>query len=232
MNDERFFDLAMKVIASQATEAERAELDALLAREPESKAEFERLQADVRIAKVVLPVLSATEAVAGELPGYARGRLQAKVRQTLGRLAAEKEQGRALAAGWRWVLGLAVAAGAVLLVVLPIFRTANAPVIQLAMLDAVGVTRGSGTNDVLLLRETWRTAGLNSFTNAESLRAWEANWSDNQNDVKVIYDRATAEVRVMGKWRGKTFGKTFEVEPDLSATLKAAAAYITGQTQN
>ena len=35
MNDERFFDLAMKAIARQASDTQRAELDALLARHPE-----------------------------------------------------------------------------------------------------------------------------------------------------------------------------------------------------
>ena len=59
MNDERFFDLAMKVIARQAGDAERAELDALLAREPELRAEFARLQADARVAKDVLPLANA-----------------------------------------------------------------------------------------------------------------------------------------------------------------------------
>ena len=56
MNDQRFFDLAMKVIARQSTDAECAELDALLASQPELKREFERLQADARIAKEVLPL--------------------------------------------------------------------------------------------------------------------------------------------------------------------------------
>ena len=55
MNDEQFFDLAMKVIARQATEAECAELDALAARQPKLKAEFERLQADVRLAREAAP---------------------------------------------------------------------------------------------------------------------------------------------------------------------------------
>ncbi len=230
MNDQRFFDLAMKVIAGQATEAERAELDALLAREPESKAEFERLQADVRVVKETLPLVSATEGVVGELPAYARERLQTKVRQTLGRPAGEKEPEHTLAWGWRWVLGLATAA--VVLVVLPFFRAPTGPGIQLAMLDVAGATRGSGTNDVSLLRETWKTASLNSFTSADSLRAWETNWSDNQDAVKVIYDRAAAEVRVVGKWHGKTFGKTFPVGSDLSVVLKEATSYIAGQTQN
>ena len=97
MNDERFFDLAMKVIARQCTDAERAEFDALLARQPELKAEFERLQADVLTAKDALPLVNATAATAGELPAYARERLQTKVRQALGRPAAEQEPARSLA---------------------------------------------------------------------------------------------------------------------------------------
>ena len=63
MNDERFFDLAMKVIAKQCTDAERAEFEALLAGEPELKAEFECLQAEVAVAKEALPLVNATEMI-------------------------------------------------------------------------------------------------------------------------------------------------------------------------
>jgi hypothetical protein len=42
------------------------------------------------------------------------------------------------------VLGLAATAAVVLLVALPIFRTPNAPVIQVAMLDTAGAVRGFG----------------------------------------------------------------------------------------
>ena len=80
MNDQEFFDLALKVIAQQASEADRAELDTLVARQPELKAEFERLQADTRLAREVLPMVNATEATAPELPAWARGQLQTKVR--------------------------------------------------------------------------------------------------------------------------------------------------------
>ena len=51
MNDQRFFDLAMKVIARQANDAERADLDALLAREAELRAKFTRLEKDALVAK-------------------------------------------------------------------------------------------------------------------------------------------------------------------------------------
>src|SRR5437660_7797431 len=68
MNDQRFHDLAMKVLACQATEAERAELDSLLTGSLELKAEFERLRIDVRIGTELLPVVAATEANAPEFP--------------------------------------------------------------------------------------------------------------------------------------------------------------------
>jgi hypothetical protein len=207
MNDERFFDLAMKVIARQCTDAERAELDALLARAPELKTEFARLQAEVRVAKEVLPLVNATEATGGELPAYARGRLQTKVRQTLGRPAGAKEPDRSFAWGLRWWLGLAATAAVVVLVVLPGLRTSSGPVIQVAMLDLGGATRGSDTtNEVAALNQSWQGAKVDSFASADELRAWETNWpAIKQPSVKIIYDRAAGEVRVLGRWDGKNF---------------------------
>src|SRR3989442_420323 len=115
MNDERFFDLALKVIARQSTAAERAELESLFASQPELKAEFERLRAEAHLAKEVLPLAAAAESTAGELPGYARERLQTKVRQTLARSAGAKKKtnwrrrgGRALAPGTALVGGFLV----------------------------------------------------------------------------------------------------------------------------
>ena len=224
MNDERFFDLAMKVIARQCTDAERAELDALLARAPELKTEFARLQAEVRVAKEALPLVNATEATAGELPAYARERLQTKVRQTLSRPAGEKEPDRSFAWGLRWWLGLAATAAVVVLVVLPIFRAPNGPVIQLAMLDTAGGTRGVDTNEVLLLRKAWSTATLDTFTNVETLHEWEIKGKPDA--VKIIYDRAGAEVRVLGRWKGKVLEKTFLIDQSLATTLKQARDYI------
>ena len=63
MNDERFFELAMKGITGQATDSERVELDVLLGRESELKAKFARLQADVRFMRVMREVLRLVNAV-------------------------------------------------------------------------------------------------------------------------------------------------------------------------
>ena len=233
MNDERFFDLAMKAIARQADDAERSELEALLAREPELRAEFARLQADARITREALPLVKAMETTAGEFPTFARERLQTKVRQTLGRPEAPaKEPDRSIAWGWRWALGLAAAAAAVMLVVWPMSRAPNAPIIQLAMLDTAGVSRGAETSDVAALQAAWRDLTPRVFSTTGELEVWKKNWPDGRQTVaKIIYDRAAAELKVLGKHRGKSFEKTIPVEPDLAAALKEAKSFIAEQTR-
>jgi len=232
MNKERFFDLAMKVIARQSTDAERADLDAMLASQPDLRAEFARLEADARVAKDALPLMDAMAATAGELPAYARGRLQTKVRQTLGRPAVEKQPDRSFAWGLRWWLGLAAATAAVMLLVLPIFHAPNAPMIQLAMLESGG-TRGSATDEVALLKQTWQTTVVHSFSDAEALRVWETSPADErkQPTIKIIYDATAGEVRVLGRWKEKPLDKTFLVERDLATTLKLVKDYVAEQTK-
>src|SRR4030095_638588 len=146
-----------KGIAHQATDAERAELDGMLAREPKLRGGLTPLETDAQVAKDALPVVTACNASTGEFPDYARGRLQTVVRQTLGR--PESSTGEPSSSpnwGWRWVLlGLATVTAVVALVALPIVRTLNTPVIQLAMLDTIGGTRGAATNEVQSLGQKW-----------------------------------------------------------------------------
>jgi anti-sigma factor RsiW len=226
MNDEQFFDLAMKVIARQSTDAERAELDALLAREPQRSAEFAQLQAYVRVAKGALPLVAATQATAGELPAYARGRLQTKVRQTLGgHRPPLQEKASEFAWGWRRIFGVVAATVVVVLVVLPMFRAPSAPTIQVAMLDGAGAVRGASEDAAALLKQAWQTTTVHSFANASDVQDW-LNEEADAATVKVIYDPAAGEVRVLGKWNGKVLNKTFLVERDLAATVTQVKDYI------
>jgi hypothetical protein len=211
-------------------------LDALVGRQPELKAVFERLQADVRLAREVLPLASATQATAPELPAYARGRLQTKVRETLGRpsvtgKAPEEDASEALWK-WRWVLGLAAATAVVALLFLPVFSRSGPPIIQVAMLDTAGATRGSDTNEMSLLRQSWEKAAVDAFTGTEALHAWETNWpaQNKRPVVKVVFDRAAGEVRILGRWKGESFTKTFLVERDLAATREQAKSFIEQRT--
>jgi hypothetical protein len=231
MNDECFFDLAMKVIARQSSDAERAELEALLERQPELKAELERLQKDARLAQDAFPLVNATETTAGELPAYARGRLQTKVRQTLGRppMAEDSERARERNSiwAWRWALGLAVATAVVALMVLPAFKTSSEPVIRVAMLDVGGTSRGTNVNEMAALEAAWKDSRPEVFARADELEAWEKKWPAGKTvAVKVVYDKAAGEVRVVLRRGGGQQEKIFLVERDLAATLQQAGAFI------
>lgn len=237
MSDQRFFDLAMKVIAQHASEAERAELDGLLAREPGLNAEFARLQADTRLARDVLPLLNATQVTASELPAYARGRLQTKVRQTFGppqpAIPSTADGERRMMWRWRWLLGFATAAAVAALIIVPLLRPAAAPVIQVAMLDTAGASRGSEAKDRALLQQTWNKAAVDSFESAEKAQTWETNWptEGRRAIVKILYDRPAGELQVLGRSKGNSFTKTFVIEQDLATALNQAKEYIREQAR-
>lgn len=225
MNDQRFFDLAMKAIARQSTEAERAELEAMVARQPELKAEWERLQADARLAREVAPLVAATQASGGEFPGYARERLQTKVRQTLGGSRSRNARSR-----WGWLLGLSGAAAAVVLLVVFASRPPM-PVIEVALLDTAGAVRGSETNETAVFKQHWANAKVQVFDKSADLDTWQTNRIyDSKLVARVVYDRAAGEVRVALFGVGKPFLKTFVVERDLSATLQQADTFIRQQS--
>ncbi len=234
MNDARFFDLAVKVIAGHAEDSDRAELDGRLAREPELRQEFARLESEAGLAKHALPLVAACAASTGEFPAYARERLQTVVRHTFGRPeSTAKEPSRGLLWDWRWVLGLAAATAVVMLVALPIFRAPNAPVIQLAMLDIAGGTRGAATNELATFQGTWKGSPVQSFSSVSELQAWEKDWPDGDGRpaAKIIYDPAAGEVRVSGHSQRKVFQRTFPLEKDMATTLQQANAFVLEQTK-
>jgi len=223
MNDQRFHDLAMKVIARQATADERVELDSALADDPRLKEELDRLRASAFVAKEVLPLVDATESTAGDPPAYARQRLQTKVRETLGRPSVA-EQKRPWA--WRWFLVLAPVTAALVCLVVVLTRP-KAPMIQIAMLDTAGPTRGAGTNGVTLLQEQWRQAEVRTFQKAEDLDSWAKDWPPTKGPaVKVVFDPAAAEVRLLIRSKEKLVQKTVPVDQDLSTALRQAEAFI------
>lgn len=234
MNDDRFFDLAMKSIAGKATDSERQELEGWLKANPSSRDEFDRLRADARLARETLPLIDAMQTKGAELPGYARRRLQSKVKQTLGQnqVSDSDEEGRPFAWGWRWFLGLAAAAAVIILVTLPLLFSSPKPQIQVAMLDVAGITRGGDTNEALILAEAWTSSPVTNFSNAQDLKSWEQSWTSGGRgyQVKIVYDRAAAEIRVFGRGRGREFTNSFSVDPGIREALGRAEAYVKQQT--
>src|SRR5205823_1971638 len=129
-------------------------------------------------------------------------------------------------------LGLAIATAMVLVLALPIFRTMNAPVIQLAILDTVGGTRSADTDEVAL-KATWNGIPVQNLSSLSELQAWEKKWpTDGERPVaRIVYDRALGEVRVSGHSKGRSFQKNFPVERDLATTLRQVRLFVREQTK-
>lgn len=229
MNDQRFFDLAMKVIAQQATGAERAELATALEADPNLRTEFERLQAQAGLVREVVPLVNTVEARAGQFPAYARERLQTKVRETLGRPNVQERKPH-----WasRLFLVLAPAAATVLVLVFVVFGRPATPTIQVAMLDLAGISRGAETNEQVMLRQQWPSSTVRNFDKQGDLDAWEKTLPVSKGMVViVVYDRSAGEIRVSGQRAGREFRRSFPVERDLASVLKLAEEFIKRETR-
>lgn len=131
------------------------------------------------------------------------------------------------------MLGLAAGTAVVVIVAFSIFHAPNAPLIQLAMLDTAGGTRGGDMNELVTLRDACKGIPVQNFSNSGELEAWEKNWpnDDGRAAAKIIYDPAAGEVRVSGRSQGKFFQKTFLVERDLETTLQQVSAFVQEQTK-
>ncbi len=250
MNDQHFFDLAMKAIRHQGTDAERAELNAALERQPELRVEFERLQSNDQLVKAVLPLTEAMDANRQKptqpepavsegmqhcysrrppktmLPGYARGRLQAKVRERFGVPNGVNER-RPLWARWGWI---SIAVGVAVLTLMLSLRVEqpHALEIQVAMLDLAGTTRGSNTNELAILQQLQPDSEIRTFASESELAHWEGDLTQDseRNLIKVVYDRSSDELRVLGYAGGRMIQATFPVEGNLRSAVEKAAALL------
>ena len=169
VNDPLFTDLALKVFAGRASEAERSELAARVASHPEFEAELESLQADVAFAKEVLPLLGDEHVKAAELPGYARVRLRAAV--------------ILVSLNWPCLIGNTA-------------RNVNSkPLVQLAMLDSMGQTRSTAASG-FLKNSTLGVAQENlnlAATLKESLQQTEQRFPvGNERDLSAVLREVVA----------------------------------------
>jgi hypothetical protein len=108
MSPESFTDLALRVIAREATDEERRALEVELAAAPEQREEFEQLKITQGILGTLLPLAEATKATEATLPTHRINELRTAVRQHFGPAG----QRAAAKGGWhvwahvlRWVFG-------------------------------------------------------------------------------------------------------------------------------
>jgi hypothetical protein len=102
MDPEFFADLALRVIAGDASADERAALERELTANPDRRGEFEQLALVLRTLRDVAPLAEAARATEPVLPAYRVNELRTAVRQHFGPAAARPRPLRRVLNGLRW----------------------------------------------------------------------------------------------------------------------------------
>ena len=123
-------------------------------------------------------------------------------------------------------------AAVVALLIVPALLAPPKIQIQVAMLDLAGPTRSADTNELGIFQDKWREATVTNVSTLNDLKSWEQAWPATQGgyQVKVIYDRAAADIRGGGKGRGRQFTTRFPVGADPGEILDQVQAYIKRET--
>lgn len=207
--------------------------------------EAEKLKLEQELRKAA-PLLNRLGGGADPLPDHVRARLNAALDRKMPLSASspaveakpaanrpqEPERAPSWLEVWRWWIGLATAAAAVVLVVALNRPDPNLPpVIQVAMLDSVGTVRGTGEKPIETLQKQWKDAKPVEFDDTAKLKQWQEGWpaDPKQPAVKILYNRDAGEVLVMVRTQsGSPINKVFPVkdESDLRVVLSAVTALI------
>lgn len=106
---------------------------------------------------------------------------------------------------WRWWLSMAAATAAVALI-LALNQPNRMPLVQVAMLDSIGDTRGGGGKPLVLIKEQWKDSKPVEFSELGDLEKWEKDWpTDTKRPVvKIVFDRDIGELRITVWLDGKS----------------------------
>lgn len=197
MDTDTFTDLALRVLAREATAEERRALDAAMSSHPEHREKFEQLRGAHDLLRTVAPMTEATLAKEPELPAYRLNELRTAVRQHFGpaaqRESAEKKRGLFVPA-LRWIFG----SGAV---------TVLAVVVVLINLSDRAIEIGLYRSDLMrggemsLAPADVPTAHIVTFDQDASFDQWKKElgwnqhakiWIDNEKDLLHIVQRDQA----------------------------------------
>jgi len=190
MDAETFTELALRVIAGEATVEDRAALERELSAEPARRAGFDQLALTLNALRSAAPLNEAALASAPELPAYRVHELRTQVRRHFGPLKAVRHT--PLLDALRWIFAGGGLAGLATLIVLLCFANRTIEV-------------GSYANDLVrsgehpLTQADLPAAKLLSFEQDAGFDAWQNQplawyehakiWVDNEHDQLHIVKR-------------------------------------------
>lgn len=146
---------------------------------------------------------------------------------------------------WRWAVVPAVSLAAIVVISLVLFNnrpeaesaalpevannqrsepvapivpiTATAPVIQVALLDTVGITRGEEDPMRDQFQKAWPAVEVRQFNSSVESRDWLTQWPAARGPVcKIFYDQGSGELKLIAKINGEEKVATFALKNDVS----------------
>jgi len=195
MDADSFNDLALRVLAGEATDDEHRALEAELAATPARRDDFDQLKITHDVLRATAPLTEAARVTEPELPAYRRNELRTAVRQHFGPAANRRKEtaaARTIPSLLRWIFaggGLTVVGVAVVLLCF-----ANRSVeIGLYTVDLVR------NGDQAITAADVPTAKLVQFDYDAPFDQWQAQplawyqhakiWTDNEHDLLYIVHR-------------------------------------------
>jgi hypothetical protein len=202
MDAETFQDLALKVLAGDATNEERRTLETECAANAAHRDEFEQLKVTHDVLRLTAPMTEATRATTPELPGHRRNELRTAVRQHFGPAAARQKR-EVPFGNWipalRWFFAGSGVAAIGFAVVIACFANRTIEV-GLYGSDTVRGEQGLSATDV-------PAANIITFDQDATFDAWQNTplawnerakiWVDNDKDLLHIVRRVSHGTVVM-----------------------------------
>jgi len=191
MDADSFNDLALRVIAGEATAADRKALETELSTHSERRDEFEQMKVVHDVLRSTAPMTEASRATGPELPAYRVGELRTAVRRHFGPAALRQKR-----SGWtnalRWILA---GGGATALTVLVVVLNLSGRTIEVGMYQSDAMRNGEAN----LAAQDIPSAKMITFDQDAPFDQWQNQplawyerakiWVDNEHDLLHIVRR-------------------------------------------
>lgn len=191
MDAESFNDLALRVLAGEATDTERRALETELSDAPARREEFEQLRLAYKISQTV----TAAQTTEPELPAYRMNELRTAVRQHFGRARdsyRQPEPFRVLFPALRWIFA---GGGITALAAFVVFLSLSDRAVEVGFYQTDQVRGG----ETPLTASDVPSARIVTFDQDASFDQWQSQplawnehaklWVDNEHDVLNIIHR-------------------------------------------
>lgn len=224
MRDE-LLELVMNKATGRASEENLRRIDAILELEPHLWDDYNQWHRDMPALRGVICLAAATAEDRHQLPEHIRKELRARMRAALRRPQPNYDRLMELVnkpsnpqPSWRWAAAPAVGLAAIVIISLVLFnnRPENVapvepevagnhpqqpapPVIQVALLDIVGATRGPEDPTLKQFQAAWPKVEVHQFSRSARSRDWLSQWPITANGpvCKIFYNQSEGKLRLI-----------------------------------